>query len=209
MSQAVNVIGKRVGSFIAMSAGGLMLAGAVQAASGPAVSRPGLVPAQSDFQAAARQQPQIAGAEDGATACDMSRINDAVAMIYQWHDAPAALHLARRCELQAVTSGRPDYKTLASRIKALVAIQAKDMDALQHAGENLVADAQAPEFIADGHLFIAFACTFSGRVGCARTHLEQAKTLFTRHDVAGAMDQLMSVEQALLKLEAAPVSGSN
>lgn len=163
--------------------------------------RPGFLADEGAFQAATRQQHQFAGDADAAR-CEPGAINEAVALIYQYDDSAGASALARRCEVLAVSRGRPDYRTLASRIQALVAIKAKDMPALQSAGESLVAQGQTPEYIADGHLFIAFACTFSGHAVCARTHLEQAKAMFTRHEVAGALEQLMSVEQALLKLEA-------
>lgn len=194
MSQAVNFIGA-----MCLMAG----MGNALAAVGPGATGRGALADPSTFQSAAREQQHV-DREEGASRCDMARINDAVELIYQQDDTPAAMAMARRCELYSVTLGRPEYKTLSSRIKALVAIKHRDMDALQTAGESLVKDAVSPEYVADGHLFIAFACTFSGRAGCARIHLEQAKAMFTRHGVAGALDQLMSVEQALLKLEAAP-----
>src|SRR5690606_8892138 len=136
-----------------------------------------------------------------AAECEMSRIDEIVTLIYKRHDESAALALARRCELFSVTQARPDFRTLAARIKALVAIKSKDMPGLQAAGDLLVKEALTPEFVADGHLFIACSCTFSGRAACARTHLDQAKALFVPHEVAGALEQLQSVEQALLKLE--------
>lgn len=165
--------------------------------------RAGPIADESAFHAAARQQQQL-DHEQGPVRCEASSLNDAVALIYQVDDSPGALAIARRCELLAITQGHPDHKTVASRIKALVAIKGRDMLALQSAGQALVDDAQSPESIADGHLFIAFSCTFSGRALCARTHLDQAKAMFSRHEVAGALEQLMSVEQALLKLEASP-----
>lgn len=182
----------------------LAASGAVEAAVGQSLSKPGPIVDEATFQQAARQQYQIGEAETSPSDCEMTAIPQAVALIYQLHNESAALTLAQRCELYAVTQSRPHYRTLASRVKALVAIKLKDMMALQAAGEALVLDAQAPEFVADGHLFIAFACTFSGRALCARTHLDQAKLLFERHEVTGAMEQLMSVEQALLKLESSP-----
>jgi hypothetical protein len=188
---------------LAVLLAGSGLTNGAMAAVGQPASRPGLIADESTFQAAARQQQQF---DVAASRCEVSSVNEAVSLIYQYDDSPGALNIAQRCELQAITQGRADYKALASRIKALVAIKAKDMGALQSAGEALVASAQLPEFLADGHLFIAFACTFSGRAACARTHLEQAKLIFERHEVAGALEQLMSVEQALLKLEASSSS---
>jgi hypothetical protein len=194
------------GSFKALGSAGvvcLMLgAGGAEGAVGQSSSRPGVVADEATFQTAARRQHQLAAADDNTARCEPTGISQAVSLIYQFDDIPGALAIARRCEMLAITQGRPDFKTGASRIKALAAIRVKDMEALRSAGEALVAEAPSPEFIADGHLFIAFACTFSGRAVCARTHLDQAKVMFVRHDVAGALEQLMSVEQALLKLEA-------
>ena len=194
MSQTVKILGA-----ICLTAG----LGAASAALGPGTPRKGGLADSSAFQSAARQQQHL-DHEEGASHCEMARINEAVALIYQFDDVPAALAMARRCEVFSVTMGRPDYRILASRIKALAAIKQRDMDALQVAGEAMVKESVSPEHVADGHLFIAFACTFSGRAACARTHLDRAKAMFVRHDVAGALDQLMSVEQALLKLEAGP-----
>lgn len=168
-----------------------------------ATLRSGPIADESAFHSALRQQHQL-DREDGAMRCEAASVNEAVALIYQTDDVPGALAIARRCELLAITQGRAEQKTLASRIKALVAIKTKDMPSLQAAGEALVSAAQNPESIADGHLFIAFSCTFSGRAACARTHLDHAKAMFSAHEVAGALEQLMSVEQALLKLEASP-----
>jgi hypothetical protein len=196
----------RVVKFFQSAAWACLLGGGATAyaAVGQSASRPGPVADNASFQSATRQQHQIGAADEQVADCEMSRIDDIVTLIYKRNDEQAALALARRCEIFSVTQARPDFRTLAARIKALVAIKSKDMTGLKAAGEALVKESLSPEFVADGHLFIAFACTFSGRPACARPHLDQAKTLFVRHDVSGAMEQVNSVEQALLKLESSP-----
>lgn len=170
---------------------------------GPGEFRKAPITDEATFHSAARQQHHL-GAAEAPQACDPASVGQAVTLIYQHDDARAAAAIAQRCDLLAITQGRGEHRSAASRIRALIAIKGKDMAALQSAGEALVADAHAPEAIADGHMFIAFACTFSGRADCGRAHLESAKALFARHEVAGALEQLMSVEQALLKLEQSP-----
>lgn len=157
--------------------------------------------------AVSRTLPESANLSDLATVnatgaqCESSSLDEAVTLLFQQNDVPAAAGIAKRCEALSIAQQRPFYKTIASRIKAMIAMKAKDMHALQLAGEALVAEAHFPEYVADGHMFIAFACVFSGNAGCARTHLEQAKAMFAQHEVLSALEQLRPVEQALNKLE--------
>lgn len=137
----------------------------------------------------------------GEGLCDGDRVKEAVSLIYEQDDMSAAANIALRCELLANTEGRPFNRTIASRIKALIAMRTRDMAALKMAGESLVADAQVPEYVADGHLFIAFACLFGGNPKCAREHVDQAKAMFTELNVAEALNQLRPLEQTLSKLE--------
>lgn len=137
----------------------------------------------------------------GEGLCDGDRVKEAVSLIYEQDDMSAAANIALRCELLANTEGRPFNRTIASRIKALIAMRTRDMAALKMAGESLVAEAQVPEYVADGHLFIAFACLFGGNPKCAREHVDQAKAMFTELNVADALSQLRPLEQTLSKLE--------
>jgi hypothetical protein len=115
--------------------------------------------------------------------------------------APAA-QLAERCEARAVSMGRALDKTIALRIKALIALRVQDMGALKRVGETLVAMAPVPEYVADGHLFIAMACLFGGDPKCARAHVDHAKAMFLELHVADALSQIQPLETALSKLEA-------
>lgn len=144
---------------------------------------------------------QVKSFAAGETPCAADRVKEAAALIYEQDDLAAAAHLALRCELQADTEGRPIYRAIASRIKALIAMRTHDMAALKMAGEALVAQAPMPEYVADGHLFIAFACLFGGNPKCAREHVDQAKAMFTALNVAEALEQLRPLEQTLSKLE--------
>lgn len=137
----------------------------------------------------------------GEGLCDGDRVKEAVSLIYEQDDMSAAANIALRCELLANTEGRPFNRTIAARIKALIAMRTRDMAALKMAGESLVAEAQVPEYVADGHLFIAFACLFGGNPKCAREHVDQAKAMFTALNVADALNQLRPLEQTLSKLE--------
>lgn len=164
-------------------------AGPTQAAS---VKDPGPVPTAS------RHVQEFAAGEG---LCDGDRVKEAVSLIYEQDDMAAAANIALRCELLANTEGRPFNRTIASRIKALIAMRTRDMAALKMAGESLVAEAQVPEYVADGHLFIAFACLFGGNPKCAREHVDLAKAMFTALNVADALNQLRPLEQTLSKLE--------
>jgi len=164
-------------------------AGHTQAAS---VKDPGAVPTAS------RHVQEFAAGEG---LCDGDRVKEAVSLIYEQDNMSAAANIALRCELLANTEGRPFNRTIASRIKALIAMRTRDMAALKMAGESLVAEAQVPEYVADGHLFIAFACLFGGNPKCAREHVDQAKAMFTELNVADALNQLRPLEQTLSKLE--------
>ena len=139
---------------------------------------------------------------EGQGMCDSDSVKEAVAMVYVQGDLPAAAQIAQRCDAMASSLGRPFYKIIASRVHALIAMRVKDMAALKAAGESLVAEAQVPEYIADGHMFIAFACVFGGNATCAREHVDQARTMFTQLQVRDALTQLQPLEQALAELEA-------
>lgn len=138
----------------------------------------------------------------GEDRCDNERVQQAVSLIYEQDDMPTAAQLALRCELLARTQKHAFSRTVAARIQALIAMRTRDMAALRRAGESLVAEAPAPEYVADGHMFIAFACLFSGDPQCARTHVDQAKAMFTQLHVADALVQLQPLEQTLMQLEA-------
>lgn len=156
------------------------------------IKEPGPVPTAS-------RHVQAFAAGEGT--CDSDRVKEAVSLIYEQDDMGAAASIALRCELLASSEGRPFNRTIASRIKALIALRTHDMAALKMAGESLVAEAQVPEYVADGHLFIAFACLFGGNPKCARQHVDQAKAMFTALNVAAALDQLRPLEQTLSQLE--------
>ena len=143
----------------------------------------------------------LQGFTEGEGMCDGDSVKEAVALVYVQGDLPAAVQIAHRCDAMANTLGRPFYKVIASRVHALIAMRVKDMSALKMAGESLVAEAQVPEYIADGHMFIAFACVFGGNPKCAREHVDQARTMFTQLNVADALNQLQPLEQALVELE--------
>lgn len=143
----------------------------------------------------------VQGFADGQGLCNGDSVKQAVALVYQEDDLPAAADLAQRCDAMATSLGRPFYKVIASRIHALIAMRVKDMAALKNAGESLIAEAQVPEYVADGHMFIAFACVFGGDTKCARAHVDQARTMFTELKVTDALTQLRPLEQALIQLE--------
>lgn len=147
----------------------------------------------------ASRHVQAFAAGDGI--CNSDRVKEAVSLIYEQDDMNAAAQIALRCDWLANSEGRPFNRTIASRIKALIALRTHDMGALKMAGESLVAEAQVPEYVADGHLFIAFACLFGGNPKCARTHVDQAKAMFTELNVADALNQLRPLEQTLSQLE--------
>ncbi|MGC4061569.1 MAG: hypothetical protein QM749_12275 [Aquabacterium sp.] len=143
----------------------------------------------------------VHGFADGQGMCDSDSVKEAVSLVYQADDLPAAANIAQRCDAMASALGRPFYKIIASRVHALIAMRVRDMAALKNAGESLVAEAQVPEYVADGHMFIAFACVFGGNPKCAREHVEQARTMFTELKVTDALAQLQPLEQALVQLE--------
>lgn len=138
----------------------------------------------------------------GAIPCDNDGVKEAVSLIYEQNDVVSASAVALRCENLAITQGRPFNRVIASRIKAMVAMRMRDMVALKRAGEALVNEAQVPEHVADGHMFIAFACVFGGNPRCAREHVDTAKSLFTQLHVNDALAQLQPLEQTLIRLEA-------
>jgi hypothetical protein len=144
---------------------------------------------------------QVHGFADGQGMCDSDSVKEAVSLVYQADDLPAAANIAQRCDAMASALGRPFYKIIASRVHALIAMRVKDMSALRSAGESLVAEAQVPEYVADGHMFIAFACVFGGNPKCAREHVDQARAMFMELKVTDALAQLQPLEQALVQLE--------
>ncbi|MBI2731876.1 MAG: hypothetical protein HYX44_00735, partial [Aquabacterium sp.] len=83
----------------------------------------------------------------GEGVCDSDRVKEAVSLIYEQDNVNAAARIALRCEMEANSEGRPFNRTIASRIKALIALRTRDMAALKMAGESLVADAQVPEYV--------------------------------------------------------------
>lgn len=169
----------------------LLVAGAGPTLAAP-VKDPGPAPTASR---------QVQAFATGEGVCDSDRVKEAVSLIYEQDDMAAAASIALRCEWLAHTEGRPFNRTIASRIKALIALRTRDMVALKMAGEALVADAPLAEYVADGHLFIAFACLFGGQPKCAREHVDQAKAMFTALHVADALNQLRPLEQTLSQLE--------
>lgn len=138
-----------------------------------------------------------------AETCDSGRVQEAVSLIYEQGDLDTPTLIAAHCEALAASQSRPLYLALAARIKALMAMRIKDMAALKRAGETLVTHAQVPEYVADGHMFIAFACLFGGGdTQCARTHVDLARSMFTDLKIAHALRQLQPLEQTLTRLEA-------
>jgi hypothetical protein len=169
----------------------VLLAAASHAWAAAGLSSGGAPPAAVQVQAfAAGDEP-----------CGDTSVKQAVALIYQQGDMDGAAKLAARCEARAAAQGRALDKTIALRIQALIALRIQDMAALKQVGESLVADAPVPEYVADGHLFIAMACLFGGDPICARTHVDHAKAMFMRLHVADALSQIQPLENALITLE--------
>jgi len=144
-----------------------------------AASSPTLAPVPLGQAPAALQLQDFAA---GNGPCDDASVKLAVALVYQHDDLGAAAQLAERCEARAVSMGRALDKTIALRIKALIALRVQDMG--------------------DGHLFIAMACLFGGDPKCARAHVDHAKAMFLELHVADALSQIQPLETALSKLEA-------
>lgn len=145
---------------------------------------------------------QVEAFATGEIPCDNDGVKQAVSLIYEQNDVATASAVAQRCEALAATQARPFNRVIASRIKAMIAMRMRDMAALKHAGETLVSESPVPEYVADGHLFIAFACVFGGNPRCAREHVNTARTLFTQLRVNEALAQLQPLEQTLMRLEA-------
>lgn len=139
----------------------------------------------------------------GPDACGRPQVQEAVQLIYQQGDVPAASNLARHCEDLAARLRAPASKTIAARIRALIAMRLQDMPMLKTVGESLVAQAQDPEYVADGHLFVAMACLFGGDAPCARSHVAQARALYTELKLAEGLQMLGPYERSL---EAWPAS---
>ncbi|MBI5926649.1 MAG: hypothetical protein HY836_13740 [Aquabacterium sp.] len=144
---------------------------------------------------------QVEAFAAGEIPCNNDGVKEAISLIYEQDDVATASAVALRCETLAATQARPFNRVIASRIKAMIAMRMRDMAALKHAGETLVSESPVPEYVADGHLFIAFACVFGGNPRCAREHIDTARTLFTQLRVNEALDQLQPLEQTLARLE--------
>lgn len=148
---------------------------------------------------ASRQVEEFAS---GEVSCNTDGVKEAIALIYEQDDIATASAIALRCEALARSQNRPFNRVIASRIKAMIAMRVRDMVALKRAGEALVNEAQVPEYVADGHMFIAFACVFGGNPRCAREHVDTARSMFTQLQVSEALAQLQPLEQTLSRLEA-------
>jgi hypothetical protein len=188
---------------LALSA--LVLSLTASAAASKAASVSPVLPDDGSFSQATREQIQQ-GEHGQATPCSSATLNEALHLIYNAEDLTSASLMARRCEAQAVTQGEVYFAQIGLRIKALIAMKTRDMDALKLAGEAMVKKATNPEHEGDGHMFLAFACLFSNQASCARSHVELARVLFTRAQVSEALEQLHTMEQALAKLEATSTS---
>ncbi|MDO9235577.1 MAG: hypothetical protein Q7U28_06020 [Aquabacterium sp.] len=160
--------------------------------------------AKRSGEAEAPAAQQIDKFMDEGGPCHSERVQEAITLIYKENNVGAAAELALRCETLPSQQVNPAHKVMASRIRALIALRVRDMVSLKRAGETLVAQAARPEYVADGHFFIAFACVFGGDTKCARTHVDTAKTLFTQLKVAHALDQIKPLEQSLIELETSP-----
>jgi hypothetical protein len=186
-------------SALAVGTLAVQLAALAASAKGPGAAQPW--PDTGSFSQATREQIQQ-GDHGSSVSCSGETLNEALNLIYNADNLPGAQLLARRCEAQAVTQGEVFYAQIGLRIKALIAMKSRDMAALKTAGEAMVSKATNPEHEGDGHMFQAFACLFTNQASCARSHVEQARTLFTRAQVNEALEQLNTMEQALAKLEA-------
>ena len=172
--------------------------GALVTLSGTSAVRAAAARTSTPQHEASRQVEAFAA---GEIPCDNDGVKEAVSLIYEQDDVATASAIALRCEALAVSQGRPFKHVIASRIKAMIAMRMRDMAALKHAGETLVSESPVPEYVADGHLFIAFACVFGGNPRCAREHVDTAKALFTQLHVDEALAQLEPLEQTLKRLE--------
>lgn len=136
-------------------------------------------------------------------ACGDQDVQQAVWLIYEQDDLGSAANLAAHCEALATSQTRALDLTMATRIRALIAMRVRDLHALRAAGERLVSQAPETRYVIDGHLFAAFACLFHGDAPCARQHMEAAKALFGQQDVHTALLQIQPLEQGVAQLEAA------
>ncbi len=172
-----------------------------QAASSRSAGASSSLPDQGSFSQATREQIQQ-GEHGQPSTCSTDTLNHALHLIYNADDLAGASVLARRCEAQAITQSETYYAQIGLRIKALMAMKTRDMDALKVAGQAMVSKATTAEHEGDGHMFLAFACLFTNKASCARSHVDQARALFTRAQVSEALEQLHTMEQALARLEA-------
>jgi hypothetical protein len=138
-----------------------------------------------------------------ARACGDQDVQQAVWLIYDRDDLGSATNLAAHCEALAHSQARALDLTMATRIRALIAMRVRDLAALRSAGEQLVSQAPESRYVVDGHLFAAFACLFTGNAPCARQHMDAAKALFSQQDVHTALLQIQPLEQGVAQLEAA------
>ncbi|MFZ4550190.1 MAG: hypothetical protein ACOYNB_00070 [Aquabacterium sp.] len=138
----------------------------------------------------------------GQPLCDAAAVPHAAQLIFQQDDTDAAQALAQRCNREGQLEGQALKRMVAVRIQALLAMQWRDLEALQEMGRALIDQRVVPEYVADGHMSLAFVCLANGDALCARPHLEQARQIFSSLDVPHALDQLVTLEQALLPLEA-------
>jgi hypothetical protein len=172
---------------------------ATQAASSPSASQ---TSPERDNPTGAPATQQVKAFATGQGPCDDASVKQALALVYQQDDLDGAARLAAHCLARGQTQGHALDKTIGLRIQALIAMRTQDLAALKFAGESLVSQAPVPEYVADGHLFIAMACVLGGQTQCARTHVDHARALFTQLQVSDALTQLQPLETAVLSLEA-------
>jgi hypothetical protein len=166
----------------------LALANSAQAASGAHASGP-----------VARQQLQ--GLANGQAPCSAQHIAEAVKLIYVHGDLDGAARLVVQCDAEGRAQAQVIKRLIGLRIRALIAMSVKDLDTLHAVGQTLAAQQQVPEYAADGHMCVAFACLATGDTRCAREHMDSARRMFTQLKIETALDQLAPLEQALVSLE--------
>ena len=148
------------------------------------------------------QVTRVQAFAQGDTLCDASAVPHAAQLIFQQDDTEAAMALAQRCQREGRLEGQALKRLVSVRIQALLAMQWRDLDTLHQMGQALIDQDLVPEYVADGHMSLAFVCLGQGDARCARPHLDKARQIFTHLDVPHALDQLLTLEQALLSLEA-------
>jgi hypothetical protein len=136
-----------------------------------------------------------------AAPCNADSVKQATVLLYRDSDLDGARQIARRCAQQGSAPGHAFEKVLALRIHALLAMRTRDLDGLRRAGEALVVEGRLPEYVADGHMLIAFACVFGGQTHCAREHVDLAHALYTQLHADDALAQLQPIEEMTGQLE--------